>query len=141
MEKITDLGHWKYSGTIPTDTYGFIYEIKNKTNGRSYIGKKQMSTVKKLKPLKGRKNKRHRIVETDWKDYTGSNNQLNTDIEQLGKDEFDFCILHLCSCKWELSYIEAKLQFDRDVLLSERYYNGIVNLRVGKAPKGYKDGL
>jgi len=137
-EKVTDLGHWKYDGIIPVDTYGFIYEITSRISGRKYIGKKQMSTVRKMAPLKGKKNKRHKIVETDWKTYTGSSAELNADIKSMGKDNFEFRILELCACKWEMSYFEAKLQFDCDVLLSEKYYNGIVNLRVGKAPKGFK---
>ena len=135
---IEDLGHWKYDGEVPISTYGFIYEITNFDAGKSYIGKKQMLTVRKMPPLKGKKNKRHKTVETDWREYTSSSTQLQEDIKQLGKDKFGFRILQLCSCKWELSYFEPKLQFDRNVLLSENYYNGIVNLRVGRPPKGYE---
>jgi hypothetical protein len=32
-----------------------------------------------------------------------------------------------------LSYLEAKEQFDREVLLSDEYYNGIINVRVGSS--------
>ncbi len=132
----SDHGHWIYAGEISIDTYGFIYSIENIVTGRSYIGKKQMMRTKKLQPLKGKKNKRHFVVQTDWKTYTSSCNELNSDIEKLGKDNFSFTILKLCSCKWELAYWEAKLQFDNNVLLSESYYNGIINLRIGKKPKG-----
>jgi len=31
-----------------------------------------------------------------------------------------------------LAYYEAKEQFDREVLLREDYYNGMINLRIGK---------
>jgi len=131
----SDFGHWEYNGEISTDTYGFIYCIENIVTGRKYIGKKQMLHVKKLKPLKGKKNKRHFIGETDWKTYTSSSNELNDDIEKFGKDNFKFTILKLCSCKWELAYYEAKEQFDAGVLLNENFYNGIINLRIRKAPK------
>lgn len=137
MEKINlhgDFGHWKFMGEIPTDTYGFIYCIENIITGKKYVGKKQMLHVKKLKPLKGKKNKRYFIEETDWKEYTSSSNELNDDIVKYGKENFIFEILHLCNSKWELAYHEAKYQFDFGVLLSENYYNGIINLRIGKIP-------
>ena len=129
-----DLGHWQYSATIPKDSYGFIYEIENKISKRKYIGKKQM--VKKLKrpPLKGKKNKRHIIQESDWKTYTGSCRELNEDIEKTGKENFAFTILIICYNKWELAYEETKLQFYKQVLLSDEYYNGIINCRIGKKP-------
>lgn len=130
-----ELGHWIYSGTIPKSTYGFIYCIENTATGKKYIGKKQMLHILKRKPLKGRKNKRHFIEETDWKEYTSSSNDLNTDIQKYGKDKFKFAILMLCNSKWELAYYEAKYQFENNVLLSENYYNGIINLRIGKIPK------
>ena len=131
----TDLGHWTFDGEIPIDTYGFIYCIECTVNNRVYIGKKQMMHTKKLKPLKGKKNKRHFQEQTDWKEYTSSSNELNADIVKYGKDKFNFTIMKLCTCKWELAYWEAKYQFDNHVLLSENFYNGIINLRIGKAPK------
>ena len=84
------------------------------------------------KSQKGRKNKRHVEVETDWKTYTGSSDRLNEDIEKYGKDKFTFEILRFCQSKSELAYFEAKMQFDNDVLLKEDFYNGIINLRIGK---------
>ena len=131
-----DLGHWNTKLTINEATlpYGFIYVITNSVNGKRYIGKKQMKSVKKLKPLKGRKNKRHFDIETDWKTYTSSSNELNADIEKYGKDKFTFEIVWLCESKFELAYYEAKMQFEHDVLLREGFYNGIINCRIGRAP-------
>ena len=82
--------------------------------------------------LKGKKNKRRYEIETDWKTYTSSSNQLNEDLDTLGKDSFKFQIIRWCDSKWELSYYEAKLQFEEEVLLKDDYYNGIINLRIGK---------
>jgi hypothetical protein len=130
-----DLGHWQFDGIIPEGCYGFIYEIKNISTNRKYLGKKQMVKTIKRPPLKGKKNKRHIIQESDWKSYTGSCNELNEEIDQLGKENFAFTILDICYNKWELAYKEAKLQFECEVLLSSRYYNGIINCRVGKQPK------
>jgi hypothetical protein len=131
---ITDFGHWVNCTAVNVEElpYGFIYLIENKVTNKKYIGKKQIKSVKKLKPLKGKKNKRHFDVETDWKTYTSSSNDVNSDIEKYGKDNFSFSIIKFCDSKSELSYFEAKLQFEENVLLREDYYNGIINLRIGK---------
>tara|TARA_B100001093_G_C26397851_1_gene829951 strand:+ start:138 stop:572 length:435 start_codon:yes stop_codon:yes gene_type:complete len=130
-----DTGIWTIQIPIPEDRFGFIYEITNITNGKKYIGKKQMVRRIKRKPLKGKKRKRIDFIESDWKSYTGSSDSLNNDILTLGIDKFKFNILKFCQSKFELSYFEAKIQFENDVLLSENYYNGIINCRIGKAPK------
>ena len=131
-------GHW-IPNIILEDAcevpFGFIYEITNLTNNRKYIGKKQCLSVKKRPPLKGKTKKRHQIVETDWRTYTSSSNELNNDISILGIENFLFKIIMWCNSKWELSYHEAKLQFEKEVLLNDEYYNGIINLRIGKRPK------
>ena len=132
LDDINDLGHWITKIDVPVDSYGFIYLITNTSTGKKYIGKKQMLTTQKRKPLKGKVNKRHSIVSTDWKTYTSSCNDLNKDIETYGKDKFTFEILQFCNSKSELAYFEAKEQFSREVLLKEDYYNGIINLRIGK---------
>ena len=130
-----DTGIWTIQIPIPEDRFGFIYEITNITNGKKYIGKKQMIRRIKRKPLKGKKRKRIDFIESDWKSYTGSSDSLNNDILTLGIDKFKFNILKFCQSKFELWYFEAKIQFENDVLLSENYYNGIINCRIGKAPK------
>jgi len=135
-----DLGHWVLSpGVIVNEsTFGFVYEICNKISGKKYIGKKQCLRKYKKKPLKGKKNKRIEIKESDWKTYTGSSTDLNADIESLGKENFTFVILYACGSKWELGYREIKEQIRRDVILSEQYYNGILNVRIGTPPKDFK---
>ena len=40
-------------------------------------------------------------------------------------------ILVLCKTKGECAYMEATIQFEKDVLLREEYYNGIISCRVG----------
>ena len=133
---MSDLGHWEGILEEGTDLpYGFIYKITNLTNNKKYIGKKQCKSIRKRPPLKGKKNKRRHEVETDWKTYTSSSNQLNNDLDCIGIDKFKFEILRWCDSKWELSYHEAKLQFDEEVMLKDDYYNGIINLRIGKRRK------
>ena len=130
-----DTGHWKVYQAVPGDAFGFIYEIVNTINGKKYIGKKQMKRKIRRLPLKGKKRKRVDYVDSDWRTYTGSSDTLNIDIAANGKDKFVFKILKFCNSKFELSYFEAKMQFEKDVLLSEDYYNGIINCRIGKPPK------
>jgi len=116
---------------IPEGIEGFVYLITNLTNNKKYIGKKLAKFKKTRPPLKGRKNKRRSKVESDWRDYWGSSDKLIADVEQLGQDKFSREILYYCKSRGELSYLEAKEQFAREVLLSDEYYNGIINVRVG----------
>jgi hypothetical protein len=129
-----DLGHWQLNDGIELSesTFGFIYEITNTVTNKKYIGKKQCKSRIKRRPLKGKKNRRIDHVESDWREYTSSSNELNDDIAKLGKDKFTFKIIKTCCSKSELMYFETKTQFDRDVLLREDYYNGIIHCRLGR---------
>lgn len=128
-----DLGHWTTKlSSIPDDAYGFVYLITNNAINKKYIGKKQILSKRKLKPLKGKINKRSKIVQTDWKTYTSSSFDVQNDISKYGKEKFSFEILKFCYSKSEMAYYEAKEQFACDALISEEYYNGIVNLRISK---------
>ena len=115
---------------IPAEFIGFVYLITNTTNNRKYIGKKLTQFKRSKKPLKGRTNKRRYTVESDWKDYYGSSDELSADVEQLGKDKFKREILYWCTSKSELSYIEAREQFSHKVLESRDWYNGHIRVRL-----------
>ena len=80
------------------------------------------------KKIKGRV--RRVISESDWKDYYGSNKKIQELVEEKGFKSFSREILRLCKSKGECSYWEAKLQFDNNVLLSDEYYNGIINCKI-----------
>ena len=115
---------------ISSEYIGFVYLITNITNNRKYIGKKLTQFKRSKRPLKGRTNKRRYTVESDWKDYYGSSDELSADVEQLGKDKFKREILFWCTSKSELSYIEAREQFSHKVLESRDWYNGHIRVRV-----------
>ena len=118
---------------ISEEYIGFVYLITNLTNGKKYIGKKLAKFKVTKKPLKGKKNKRRSTKESDWRTYWGSSDHLNADVEHLGSENFTREILYYCTSRGELSYLEAKEQFDRKVLETEEYYNGIINVRVGSS--------
>lgn len=128
---------WTYQGKkideLPQDTEGFVYLITNKVNHRKYIGKKLAKFKTTKPPLKGKKNKRRGTKESDWRDYWGSSDHLNADVKRFGPDNFTREILYLCKSRGIMSYLEAKEQFDRKVLETDDYYNGIINVRVGSS--------
>ena len=131
--------NWTYQGKeiteIPDEYEGFVYLITNLTNNQKYIGKKLAKFKTTKPPLKGKKNKRRGYKERDWKTYYGSSDRLNADVAKLGEKHFTREILYLCKGRGEMSYIEAREQFDRRVLETDEYYNGIINVRVGGSDK------
>jgi hypothetical protein len=131
---------WLYQGveveTLPEDCIGFVYIICNNVTGRKYIGKKlakfSKTTYKTVKLKNGNKKKKkiRSKIDSDWREYYGSNDQLNKDVETLGKDNFTREILFYCTSKAQCSYIEAREQFTHRVLESADYYNGHIQVRV-----------
>jgi len=113
------------------DVYGFVYMITNRATGRMYIGKKFFWSKKTLPITKTRKRRKRLLVESDWKNYYGSNVHLKEEVDTQGHEMFHREILHLCKTKGECAYLEAKEQFARDVLINDKYYNGIINCRIG----------
>jgi len=126
---------WTYKNKevkeIPEGVEGFVYIITNTTNNKKYIGKKLAKFKTTKPPLKGRKNKRRGYKESDWRDYWGSSDKLNEDVQTLGTDKFTREILYYCNSRGLMSYLEAREQLERRVLEIDEYYNGIINFRVG----------
>ena len=121
---------------LPEDCVGFVYIITNTISGRMYVGKKLArfkTTRYKIHTQKNGKKIRKKIrgaVASDWQEYYGSSDQLNRDVESLGRDQFQREILYYCRSKAECNYIEAREQFARKVLESDQYYNGHIRVRV-----------
>ena len=112
---------------IPENAYGYVYLITNLSTGKQYIGKK-LFWFKKTKVIKG-KRKRSK-VESDWRTYWSSSDDVKTDVAQLGEESFRREILHICRNKGSCNYLEAKEQMLRGVLESDNYYNSQIQCRV-----------
>jgi|TARA_B100000767_G_scaffold269826_1_gene292305 hypothetical protein len=121
----------KFTSDDIGDFYGYVYRITNLVSGHDYIGRKYFNTVRKLNPLKGFKRKRKVTKETDWQEYWGSSKRLLEDIEKLGKANFKREIICLCETRGDTNYMEAKIQFDEEVLLNPNNYNGIIAIKLG----------
>jgi hypothetical protein len=116
---------------LPVGCEAFVYLITNKTNGMMYVGKKLAKFKVTKAPLKGKTNKRRSSKESDWREYWGSSDRLKSDIEQIGAENFTREILYFCPSRGIASYLEAREQFERRVLETDDYYNGIINVRIG----------
>ena len=125
---------WYYENKLydeaPKDYAGFVYLITDVATNKKYIGKKLFWNTRKLKPLKGKTRRRTQIVESNWQNYYGSNEELQQLVETSHAERFEREILHLCEKKGIMSYLEAREQFDRNVLLSEEYYNNFIGCKI-----------
>lgn len=133
--------NWTYQGNeitdLPDNKVGFVYLITNLVDGRQYIGKKlaKFSKTKyKVVKLKNGNKKRKKIKEltdSDWLTYWSSSDEVQKDVTTHGEDNFTREILYFADSKGDLSYLEAREQFVRQVLENpELYYNGIIQCRI-----------
>ena len=125
---------WYYNDEVfnetPEDYQGFVYEIVELDTGRRYIGKKNFWKPKTLPITKSRKRRVRTRTVSDWKSYFGSSEKVNSLVESKGEKGFHRVILRLCKTKGEMSYFEAKLQFEKDVLLNPLYYNEFIGCKI-----------
>lgn len=115
------------------DYIGFVYLLTDKINGKKYVGKKMLISKRRLPPLKGKTRRRTKIVESDWQKYYSSSDEIQMLVETEGADRFHREILHLCNNKGEMSYLELKEQMEREVLLDDDYYNGIIQVKIHRS--------
>jgi len=128
---------WYYNGEEFTsdmigDYIGFVYCITDMSTSKKYIGKKNFKSTRKLKPLKGKTRKRTVVKESDWQDYFGSSDIVKALLEEHGKDNFHREILHLCTFKGELSYMETYEILIRHAIIKDEYHNAFVGCKIHK---------
>jgi len=112
------------------EVYGFVYLITSLKTGKLYVGKK-LFWSQKTKVVKGKKKRTK--VESDWKDYYGSNKVLLEEVQTNGVENYTREILHLCKTKGECNYLEAYEQFTRNCLIGEKYYNEWIMVKVHRS--------
>jgi len=113
------------------DVMGFVYEV-TLSNGMKYIGKKNLFSVrkkkfgkKKLAEITDKRLKKYEMIikESDWKSYYGSSKRLKEEVAG-GLQVINREILALATSKMNLTYLETKHMFVREVLeRSDEYYN------------------
>ena len=125
---------WYYNDTVfestPEEFQGFVYQLTEIHTNKKYIGKKNFWKPKILPVNKTRKRRVRTRVESDWKTYFSSSSQIQKLVEESGEEKFKREILKLCKTKGEMSYYEAKLQFDNNVLFRDDYYNNFIGCRI-----------
>lgn len=129
---------WIYKGEEFTSEMignylGFVYLLTDTHNGKKYIGKKKFWSKVTKAPLKGKTRKRRSVKESDWKTYYGSSVETQALVEEFGASRFHREILHLCETAGVMGYLELKEQMDREVLLDDDYYNGIIQARIHRS--------
>ena len=130
------MSEWTYNNKpfdsdMIEDYIGFVYEVYDTEAKMKYIGKKKFWSKVTKPPLKGKKNKRRRLKESDWKSYYGSSEEVKSLVENTGEWRFKRKIIRLCKTLGEMSYYEMKEQLDNDVLLKpKKYYNAFVGGKI-----------
>ena len=137
---------WMYNGQPYTDKhddslYGFVYCVyfeDDVGNVYKYYGKKKWFSERKkwfgkrrLAEMEDKRMKKYEMVKTDndWKEYTGSCKDTK-DYIPIYKE-----ILMFAKSKRELTYLEAKILFQRGALEDEMCLNGNILSRF------YRDNL
>jgi hypothetical protein len=112
------------------DKVGFVYEITELDTGMKYIGIKRFWKTIKAAPLKGKKNKRHKLVESDWKTYNTSSPIMQ---EKLAKNpsNYEKIIIKTCDSITDLKATEAYIQLHYYIRGRwKTLYNEVINLRL-----------
>lgn len=119
----------EFTDEMINDYVGFVYIITDLENGRKYVGQKLFWSPK-TRMVKGKK-KRTKVI-SDYKEYFGSNLELQERVKLLGPEQFKREILYLCKSKGNMNYLELREQIDRRVMESDAYYNSFVGGKIHK---------
>ena len=137
------MSEWTYNNKpfdsdMIEDYIGFVYEVYDTEAKMKYIGKKKFWSKVTKPPLKGKKNKRRSLKESDWKSYYGSSEEVKSLVENTGEWRYKRKIIRLCKTLGEMSYYEMKEQLDNDVLLKpNEYYNAFVGGKIHRRHLGH----
>ena len=108
---------------VPVGAVGFVYKIIHTPTGRYYIGKKSLTSTRRLAPLKGQKRKRTVTKSSDWEKYYSSNDWIKEQVKEGKAEEFSREIIQYCFSKKSLTYYEIYWQFQYNVLADDNAIN------------------
>ena len=103
----------------------FVYLITY-TNGKKYIGKKTVRSVRRLKPTKKQLAIRKNYVRKELKDLPFVNYEGSSELVEgleIAKKE----ILYQCSTKKAATYLETALLFQHDAILVPEFVNANIS--------------
>ncbi len=116
--------------TFRIKSIGFVYKITELDTGKFYYGIKKIITEKKLNPLKGKKNKRIKQVETDWATYNTSSKLMQEKLKN-NRNNYHKEILRFCGSVTEMKVYEAYYQLHEFIHGKwDNCYNEMINLRL-----------
>ena len=129
---------WLYEGRdydpayedIPDDVLGFVYIIEDTVTGEKYIGQKRMRKPKTLPVTKSRKRRVRTVVESDWREYHGSNTTIKENVSEGLSDRYQREILRFGYSKGDLSLIETMEQIKQGALIRDDFLNGIISCKI-----------
>ncbi len=113
---------WTFNGievteeNTPEGAVGFVYKMIHTPTGKFYIGKKSLTSTRRLKPLKGKVRRRVVKKASDWEKYYSSNEWIKNEVKEGKASEFEREIIQFCFSKKSLTYWEVYWQFKLDVL-------------------------
>lgn len=118
---------------FPEGVIAFVYRITRISDGKFYIGKKSLYSLRTKALTKKelteqtdkRKSKKKKVVsESDWKVYYGSDIALKEEVKKDGPEGYKREIIKLCYNKKQASYHEVKQQILHNCIESDNCYNG-----------------
>jgi len=127
--------NWKLNGEdlleVPEGAEGFVYLITY-SDGTKYVGKKSFWS-RRRKKIKGKIRRQLVTTESTWESYRGSSSLGKEKAEKGMVKELE--VLHLCSSKGALLYLELLEMVKREVLCDPSYLNANILLRIYKCYK------
>jgi hypothetical protein len=113
---------WTYKGQeinghddLHPDCTDIVYQIEYE-DGRCYIGKKAVRSLRKKPPLKGKKRSRRVMTNHPFMKYEGSHNKIGLVVKTKE-------ILYQCSTRKASTYLETALLFHHDAIFDPAFVN------------------
>jgi hypothetical protein len=138
---------WIYKGKeitdveVPADALGFIYRITRISDGKWYIGRKNLL---KSKTIQSKGIKKKSKVASDWKTYWSSSKDIQELVTTEGEDNFTREILLFCTTKACILAGEEYFLYISGSIWDQNCFNNNIRSKVyrnwfGKTPNFFKE--